>query len=118
MAGLVRTVRTPEFAGVTFYEVHAKSALNRVPGGSPMPFDWTINPMRGCVHSCTYCFARKSHEYLEMDSGRDFDSRIVVKVNVAEVVRREVARPSWERRARSAGHQHRPVPAAGRAATG
>ena len=98
MAGLVRTVRTPEFAGVTFYEVHSRSALNRVPGGSPMPFEWTINPMRGCVHSCTYCFARKSHEYLEMDSGRDFDSRIVVKVNVADVVRREVARPSWERR--------------------
>jgi DNA repair photolyase len=97
MAGLVRTVRTPEFAGVTFYEVHAKSALNRVPGGSPMPFEWTINPMRGCVHSCTYCFARKTHEYLEMDSGRDFDSRIVVKVNAPDVVRREVARPSWGR---------------------
>lgn len=97
MSGLVRTVRTPEFAGVTFYEVHAKSALNRVPGSSPMPFEWTVNPMRGCVHSCTYCFARKTHEYLDLDSGSDFDNRIVVKVNVADVVRREVARASWER---------------------
>ena len=97
IAGLVRTVWTPEFAGVTFHEVHAKSALNRVPGSSPMPFEWTINPMRGCVHGCTYCFARKTHEYLELDSGHDFDSEIIVKVNVAEVVRREVHRPSWRR---------------------
>ncbi|MEO5834866.1 MAG: Rv2578c family radical SAM protein [Nakamurella sp.] len=95
ISGLVRTVRTPEFAGVTFYEVQAKSALNRVPGGSPMPFEWTVNPMRGCVHSCTYCFARKTHEYLDLDTGRDFDNRIVVKVNVGDVVRREVARASW-----------------------
>ncbi len=53
--GLVRSVTTPEFAGMTFHEVHAKSALNHVPGASAMPFDWTINPYRGCSHACAYC---------------------------------------------------------------
>lgn len=53
--GLVRTVTTPEFAGVTFHEVHAKSALNHVPGPSAMPFAWTVNPYRGCTHACVYC---------------------------------------------------------------
>ncbi|MDN5636057.1 MAG: radical SAM protein, partial [Brevibacterium sp.] len=48
VTGLVRSVRTPEFAGVTFHEVLAKSALNKVPAASSMPFTWTINPYRGC----------------------------------------------------------------------
>ncbi|MBK0422166.1 Rv2578c family radical SAM protein [Leucobacter sp. CSA2] len=95
--GHLRTVRTPEFAGLVFHEVLAKSALNRVPGGSSMPFSWTINPYRGCSHACVYCFARGSHRYLDFDTGRDFDSQIVVKVNVAEVLGRELGRPGWAR---------------------
>ncbi|QZY51003.1 Rv2578c family radical SAM protein [Leucobacter tenebrionis] len=95
--GHLRTVRAPEFAGLVFHEVIAKSALNKVPGQSSMPFSWTINPYRGCSHACVYCFARGSHRYLEFDAGRDFDSQVVVKVNVAEVLGRELARPSWER---------------------
>ncbi|WJL97148.1 Rv2578c family radical SAM protein [Microbacterium sp. ET2] len=95
--GLVRSVTTPEFAGITFHEVMAKSALNRVPGSSAMPFDWTINPYRGCSHACSYCFARGTHEYLELDAGKDFDSQIVVKINAVEVVRRELAKPTWLR---------------------
>ena len=98
--GLVRTVTTPEFAGMTFHEVAAKSALNHVPSASAMPFDWTVNPYRGCSHACSYCFARGTHPYLDLDAGRDFDEQIVVKVNVAEVLRRELAAPSW---------QHEPV---------
>lgn len=94
---LVRTVRTPEFAGMTFYEVLAKSALNKVPGRSTMPFGWTINPMRGCQHACRYCFARPTHEYLDLDSGRDFDTQIVVKINVAEVLATELRKPRWTR---------------------
>lgn len=57
LKGLIRSVRTPEFAGVTFHEVRARSVLNRVPGRSPMPFSWTINPYRGCSHACTYCLS-------------------------------------------------------------
>lgn len=97
LAGLVRSVRTPEFAGITFHEVLAKTALNRVAGQTSMPFGWTINPYRGCSHACSYCFARNTHTYLDLDAGADFDNQIVVKVNVAEVLARELARPSWAR---------------------
>src|SRR3954447_24311096 len=93
--GLLRSVQVPEFPGLTFHEVRAKSALNKVPGDSAMPFPYTINPYRGCSHSCVYCFARKTHEWLEFDSGRDFDTQVVVKTNLAQVLRRELARPTW-----------------------
>jgi DNA repair photolyase len=53
----VRTFDSPEFRDITFYEVEAKSILNRVPAASGMPFEWTINVYRGCSHSCTYCAA-------------------------------------------------------------
>ncbi|NEM92176.1 Rv2578c family radical SAM protein [Galbitalea soli] len=97
LSNLVRSVRTPEFAGITFHEVLAKSALNKVPTASGMPFGWTINPYRGCSHACVYCFARNTHSYLDLDAGADFDSQIIVKVNVAEVLGRELAKPSWGR---------------------
>jgi DNA repair photolyase len=54
---VVRTFDTPEFAGITFYEVEAKSILNRVPAASRMPFEWTINVYRGCLHACSYCLS-------------------------------------------------------------
>jgi DNA repair photolyase len=95
--GLLRSVQVPEFPGLTFHEVRAKSALNSVPGESAMPFPYTINPYRGCSHACVYCFARRTHEWLELDSGRDFDTQVVVKTNLVEVLRRELARPSWQR---------------------
>ncbi|MEV6843378.1 intein-containing Rv2578c family radical SAM protein [Actinoplanes sp. NPDC051411] len=53
----VRTFDTPGFAGMTFYEIRAKSLINRVPGQSRVPFSWTINPYRGCSHACAYCLA-------------------------------------------------------------
>jgi DNA repair photolyase len=233
--GLLRSVQVPEFPGITLHEVRSRSALNAVPPGSPMPFQWTINPYRGCAHACTYCvsgdtlvrmadgrgrpiadlhpgdrivgtqeiagdrryvltevlahwstikpafvvhladgteivasgdhrfltsrgwrhvvelsdadrlrgggdemvgdapglavtavkelgrdeqmydittgtgdfiangvvshncFARRTHEWLELDSGKDFDTQIVVKTNLVEVLERELARPSWRR---------------------
>ncbi|WP_081998676.1 Rv2578c family radical SAM protein [Sinomonas humi] len=97
LAGLLRAVRTPEFQGITFHEVAARSALNKVPPASSMPFRWTINPYRGCSHACVYCFARGTHAYLDLDSGLDFDRQLVVKVNVVEVLKAELARPSWSR---------------------
>ena len=95
LSNLVRSVTTPEFAGVRFHEVLAKSALNKVPGQGALPFGWTVNPYRGCSHACVYCFARQTHTYLDLGSGRDFDSEIIVKVNVAEILSRELRKPSW-----------------------
>jgi len=93
---VVRRFDAPEALDMRFYEVRAKSALNRVPEASRMPFRWTINPYRGCSHACTYCFARPTHKYLDMNAGRDFEREIVVKVNVPEVLRAELRRPSWK----------------------
>ncbi|HEY7052662.1 MAG TPA: Rv2578c family radical SAM protein [Mycobacterium sp.] len=93
--GLVRSVRTPQFDGITFHEVLCKSAINKIPASSMLPFKYTINGYRGCSHACRYCFARPTHEYLDFDPGRQFDTEIVVKTNIAEVLRRELRRPSW-----------------------
>lgn len=60
LGNLVRSVTTPEFAGIRFHEVVAKSALNHVPGDSAMPFNWTINPYRGCSHACTFCLGAET----------------------------------------------------------
>ncbi len=94
-SAVVRRFDAPEALDIRFYEVHAKSALNRVPEASAVPFRWTINPYRGCTHACLYCFARPTHKYLDLDAGRDFEREIVVKVNVPEVLRAELRRPSW-----------------------
>jgi DNA repair photolyase len=94
---VVRHFDAPEALDTRFYEVRARSVLNRVPARSRMPFSWTINPYRGCSHACVYCFARPTHSYLGFDAGRDFEREIVVKVNAPEVLRRELARPSWKR---------------------
>ncbi|MGA5214997.1 Rv2578c family radical SAM protein [Streptomyces cinereoruber] len=91
-----RTFDTPEFRGVTFHEVRARSILNRVPGASRMPFEWTVNPYRGCTHACVYCFARRSHAYLDLDTGLGFDSQIVVKVNAPELLARQLASARWQ----------------------
>jgi DNA repair photolyase len=93
---VVRKVDTPEFRGITFYEVRARSIVNRVPEASFVPFRWTINPYRGCSHACFYCFARNTHTYLDLDHGEDFNSQIVVKVNAPELLRKELAAPSWK----------------------
>ncbi len=94
---VVRRFDAPEALETRFYEVRAKSVLNRVPGKSRMPFRWTINPYRGCSHACVYCFARPTHKYLDFDAGRDFEREIVVKVNAPEVLRVELAKPSWKK---------------------
>ena len=93
----VRHFDAPEAVDTRFYEVQAKSILNRVPEASQMPFRWTVNPYRGCTHACTYCFARPTHEFLEFDAGRDFEREIVVKVNAPERLRAELARSRWQR---------------------
>jgi DNA repair photolyase len=93
--GFVRSVRTPQFDGITFHEVLCKSALNRIPNAAALPFQYTVNGYRGCSHACRYCFARPTHEYLDLDCGNDFDTQVVVKTNVVDVLRRELSRRSW-----------------------
>jgi DNA repair photolyase len=90
-----RTFDTLEFRGITFHEIRAKSIVNRVPGASRMPFEWTVNPYRGCTHACVYCFARKTHSYLDLDTGLGFDSQIVVKVNAPDLLRRHLGSRRW-----------------------
>ncbi len=83
---------------VIFEEIECKSAVNKVTQGARMlPFRWTLNPYRGCQHACTYCFARGTHEYLGYDAGRDFETRVIVKKNAPEMLRLDLARPSWRR---------------------
>jgi DNA repair photolyase len=72
----------------------AKSILSR--NASPdVPFNVSLNPYRGCEHGCIYCFARPSHSYLGLSPGLDFESRLFAKVNAADLLRRELARPSY-----------------------
>jgi DNA repair photolyase len=87
---------TGTMAGLEFMPVLARKVINEVPGGSRMPFRWTINVYRGCSHACAYCFARPTHEYLGLNLGEDFDRKIVVKINAVEKVRAELAHPKWQ----------------------
>ncbi|RAR63966.1 DNA repair photolyase [Paraburkholderia unamae] len=77
------------------FEERAKSILTR--NQSPdIPFNVSLNPYRGCEHGCIYCFARPTHSYLGLSPGLDFESRIYAKVNAAELLAREIAKPSYE----------------------
>lgn len=87
-------------ATVRYVESPCKSALNRVQG---MPFDWSLNPYRGCRHRCAYCYARTTHAFMGLDAGSDFDNVIFAKTNLPEVLRREVRRPGWTRPAIAIG---------------
>jgi DNA repair photolyase len=78
----------------SYQEISCRSALNRVTG---MPFDWTLNPYRGCTHGCHYCFARRYHVQFELNASDDFASVILVKQNLVEVLEKELDRPSWTR---------------------
>jgi DNA repair photolyase len=77
-----------------YQEVTSRSALNRVEG---MPFKWTLNPYRGCTHGCHYCFARRYHAQFELNADDEFATVILVKKNVADLLRRELDRPAWTR---------------------
>jgi DNA repair photolyase len=77
-----------------YQEVTCRSALNPVKG---MPFNWTLNPYRGCTHGCHYCFARRYQTQFELGPGDHFSSIIFVKRNLPDVLARELDRPSWTR---------------------
>ena len=88
-----RTFDAPEALDIRFYEVQAKSVLNKVPERSRMPFRWTINPYQG-LHPCVQLLLRSAHPHLSrLQRGRDFEREIVVKVNAPEVARTELMQP-------------------------
>jgi DNA repair photolyase len=84
----------PPPAEITLLEDHARSILSE--NDSPdLGFRWSANPYRGCVHACAYCYARPTHEYLDLGAGTDFDTKIVVKREAPELLRAAFDRPSW-----------------------
>jgi len=83
-----------EYRGIEFLHVRAQRIINEVKG-APFGFRYTINPYRGCTHACTYCFARPTHTYLDLDADRDFERRIVVKVNAVSHLRSELDPRRW-----------------------
>ncbi len=83
-----------EFRGIEFLHVRAHRIINEV-AGAPFGFRYSINAYRGCSHACTYCFARPTHTYLDLDADRDFETRIVVKVNAVSQLRRELDPRRW-----------------------
>jgi DNA repair photolyase len=79
---------------VEYREEPCRSALNRVKG---MMFEWSLNPYMGCVHRCTFCYVRAFERRADRPSDERYGTSIRVKVNVVDVLRKELARPSWER---------------------
>src|SRR5216110_3585122 len=84
----------PRLADVDYLEVECKSALNPVKN---MGFAWSLNPYMGCAHRCTFCYVRAFERRADRPSDDRYGRSIRVKINVAEVLARELARPSWER---------------------
>jgi DNA repair photolyase len=86
----------PPLAGLQVFAEESSSALTK--NDSPdVGFTWSVNPYRGCYHACAYCYARPTHQYLGFGAGTDFDLKVVVKTNVAELLATELARRSWRR---------------------
>jgi DNA repair photolyase len=75
---------------VEYFTLPAKSLLNRCVSKRSMPFTWTINPYRGCEFGCRYCYARYTHEFMEMRDGIEFEQKIYVKQHAADLLRREL----------------------------
>jgi DNA repair photolyase len=102
----------PAAMHVEYREEPCRSALNRVRG---MPFDWSLNPYMGCVHQCTFCYVRAFERRADRPSDDRYGTSIRVKTNIAEVLRRELARPSWTREGIAIGAATDPYqPAEGR----
>jgi DNA repair photolyase len=91
----VEWLEEPPAAALHVYEEEAKSVLTE--NDSPdVGFRFSVNPYRGCQHSCSYCYARPSHQYLGFGAGTDFERRIVVKTNAPEALRRDLSKRSWK----------------------
>ncbi|RYG14171.1 MAG: PA0069 family radical SAM protein [Burkholderiales bacterium] len=84
--------RAPFTTQVTFEDAKSAIAKNDSPD---IHFDYSVNPYRGCEHGCIYCYARPTHSYLNMSPGLDFETKLIAKRNIAEVLRNELARKSY-----------------------
>src|SRR5882757_2198581 len=73
-----------------------QTIINHVAPTSDVPFDWTLNPYRGCEHGCIYCFARPYHEYLGFSCGLDFETKLMAKPDAPVLLKRELASPRWK----------------------
>jgi DNA repair photolyase len=96
LVGIARLASEGEFLreghNVEYFTLPAKSLLNRCVSGRQMPFTWTINPYRGCEFACKYCYARYTHEFMEMRDGVDFEQKIYVKQHAANLLRHDLHR--------------------------
>ena len=84
---------------VEYFTLPTRSLLNRVVSGRQLPFTWAINPYRGCEFACKYCYARYTHEFMEM-SDADFEHKIFVKQHAANLLRQELKHGAMKLRAR------------------
>lgn len=78
-----------------FIDVHPKSILNKVTSPD-LPLDWSMNPYQGCEHGCVYCYARNTHTYWGYSAGTDFEQKILVKKNAAQLVEDKIRHPNWK----------------------
>lgn len=85
----------PPVADLRIYEEEAKSILSS--NNSPdLGFSWSVNPYRGCFHACSYCYARPTHQYLDLGAGTDFERKIFVKTNAPKLLTEAFEKPSWK----------------------
>src|SRR4030088_2555409 len=75
---------------VEYFSLGTRSLLSRVVSGRNLPFTWAINPYRGCEFACKYCYARYTHEFMELRDGVDFEQKIFVKQHAANLLRQEL----------------------------
>lgn len=92
----VEWIGEPPAAKIEVFEETETRTIISSNDSPDVAFDHSINCYRGCVHGCTYCFSRPTHEYLDFGAGTDFERKIVVKVRAPELLRKELMRPSWK----------------------
>ena len=92
----VEWIGEPPAAKIEVFEETETRTIISSNDSPDVAFDHSINCYRGCVHGCTYCFSRPTHEYLDFGAGTDFERKIVVKVRAPELLRKELMKPSWK----------------------
>jgi DNA repair photolyase len=92
----IEWIGEPPRAKIEVYEETETRTIISHNDSPDVAFDYSINCYRGCIHACTYCFSRPTHEYLDFGAGTDFERKIVVKVRAAELLRKELMKPSWK----------------------